>query len=98
MALLKENYYVRFKQYRLSIVENEGGRFRNLFIEIEVCNNDNKLQKQNADIMLSIPYSPSISETEIYNELKKQKIIIKGLFGEGVEVDLTTATDVFEEG
>ena len=71
---------------------------RNINIKIEVCNNDNKLQKQNTDILLSIPYTPTFSETEIYNELKKQKIYIKGLFGEELEIDLTDSENVFEEG
>ena len=98
MAISKQNFYIRFKSYTTEIQNTEDGLIRNINIKIEVCNNDNKIQKQNTNITLSIPYTPTISETEIYNELKKHKIYIKGLFGEQLEIDLTNSEDVFEEG
>lgn len=79
--------------------ENTLIKSRIIYINLEVYDKNNIVEdkKQNTDITLSIPYSPTISETEIYNELKKQKIYIKGLFGEQSEIDLTNSEDVFEE-
>ena len=80
--------------------ENTLIKSRIIYINLEVYDKNNIVEdkKQNTDITLSIPYSPTISETEIYDELKKQKIYIKGLFGEELEIDLTDSENVFEEG
>ena len=48
--------------------------------------------------VVELPYAETITDEQIYNELKTKTIKIKDGFGRELEIDLTNSEDIFEEG
>lgn len=43
---------------------------------------------------IEIPYKPNMTDSDVYKELKKQKLSYKDGFGRDIELDLTTSEDL----
>jgi hypothetical protein len=71
---------------------------RNILLNVEVCDYNNRNKKQFTNIKFPIPYKPTISETDIYNELRQRNITIKDMYGDDMVLNLPSAEDVLEEG